>query len=381
MGALAREPDDTGSLKDDTGSLKEGPSDGPSNDGPSKDGPPNDGPSKYAPKRERRPEQNLSSAPPGFEAEPPWRRKGQPGAFTDDVAELDSQPGLTPDGVPKPPGPDKPVKIFGAKGRLVGVIALTAAGVAGYVWGSAPRETAPELSTSVGVAERATPAPAASPEHARAQTPLRRLTVDAVRQWEADEPVPLTITSTHAGSNVSVVIGGLAPGSALSVGTPTGPNAWRLAIKDLNRAVVRPPRGFVGVMNLTFELRLADATVVDRNSLQLQWSGTSVPASAAPSQPRLDAAEIALLVKRGEEFVADGNIGAARMTLQLAAEAGEPRAAFALAETYDPLVLEKLGTKGGITPDIALAQRWYEKAKALGSTVATERLQRLARLP
>jgi hypothetical protein len=294
---------------------------------------------------------------------------------------LGSQPAPASDRVPKPPAPDSPVRIFGAKGRLVGIIALTAAGAAGYMWNSAPRPTAPELPTSVGVAERAMPVPAASPEPAWAQTPLRRLTADAVRLWEADEPVPLTISSTDAGSNVSVVIGGLAPGSALSVGTPAGPNAWRLAIRDINRAVVRPPRGFVGVMNLTLELLLADDEVADRKSLQLQWSGKSVPASAVSSQRRLDAAEVALLMKKGAEFVADGNIGAARMMFQPAADAGEPMAAFALAETYDPLVLEKLGTKGGITSDIALAQRWYEKAKAFGSTVATERLQRLARLP
>jgi TPR repeat protein len=33
--------------------------------------------------------------------------------------------------------------------------------------------------------------------------------------------------------------------------------------------------------------------------------------------------------------------------------------------------------KGGITPDIALAQRWYEKAKELGSSAAPERIARL----
>jgi len=48
------------------------------------------------------------------------------------------------------------------------------------------------------------------------------------------------------------------------------------------------------------------------------------------------------------------------------------------ATDYDPVVLEKLGAKGGITPDIALAQRWYEKAKELGSPVAPERIARLA---
>jgi hypothetical protein len=44
-------------------------------------------------------------------------------------------------------------------------------------------------------------------------------------------------------------------------------------------------------------------------------------------------------------------------------------------------VLRRVKPKGGITPDVALAQTWYQKAKNLGSAVAPERLERLARLP
>ena len=72
------------------------------------------------------------------------------------------------------------------------------------------------------------------------------------------------------------------------------------------------------------------------------------------------------MMKGGTEFVANGNIAAARMMFRPAAEAGDPAAAFALAETYDPEVLAKLGAKGGITPDAALAARWYAKADELG---------------
>jgi TPR repeat protein len=93
--------------------------------------------------------------------------------------------------------------------------------------------------------------------------------------------------------------------------------------------------------------------------------------SVAPSPQHLDASEIASLVKRGAELMANGNIAAARQLFEPAAEAGDPAAANALAETYDPSVLEKLGAKA-ITPNIALARRWYERAKALGSTAAGE---------
>ena len=97
----------------------------------------------------------------------------------------------------------------------------------------------------------------------------------------------------------------------------------------------------------------------------------------APQQP--DAAQVAVMVKRGAEFMANGSIGAARVMFRPAAEAGDAKAAFALAETYDPFVLQRLGAKGGVASDIALARKWYEAAKSLGSAVAPDRLVRLAR--
>jgi TPR repeat protein len=88
-----------------------------------------------------------------------------------------------------------------------------------------------------------------------------------------------------------------------------------------------------------------------------------------------------MMMKSGADLMANGDISAARLMYQRAAEAGDAMAALALAETYDPLVLRRVNPKGGITPDVGLAQAWYEKAKDLGSAVAPERLERLARLP
>ena len=207
---------------------------------------------------------------------------------------------------------------------------------------------------------------------------VSELTVGTVRPQQADEAARLTVSAAHAGANGTVVIGGLAPGSALSAGRQEGPNTWRLAVEELAGTAITPPRGFVGTMALTIELHLADNTVADRKGLQLEWSGRS----AATSQTRQhDADEIALMMKSGAELMANGDISAARLMYQRAAEAGDATAALALAETYDPLVLRRVNPKGGITPDVALAQTWYQKAKNLGSAVALERLERLARLP
>ena len=382
-------------------------------------------------KNDTAPQRGASELP-----EPPWKRKNPRQAFAGDIAlaELRTRLPLTPDRLPDPPLPASSFPKFGRVGRLAGIIVVATVGVVGYRWGSAPSATQPQrhltlslnqaelapeqsvsaanLRTSNADAEPQSGRPAASDlalgttaeqvrgattrsptakaivpqpseqmsrdsgsEHAVSQL----LTVAATRLQQADEPARLTISTADAGAGVVAVIGGLAPGSALSAGTQAGPNTWRLSTEDFNNAVITPPSGFIGIMDLTVELRLADNTAVDRKKLQLEWSGQGAAASAKSRQ--LDANDIALMRKNGAEFMANGNIVAARMMFQPAAEAGDSAAAFALAETYDPLVLRKLGAKGGVTADVALAHSWYEKAKDLGSTVAPERLERLARLP
>jgi TPR repeat protein len=71
-----------------------------------------------------------------------------------------------------------------------------------------------------------------------------------------------------------------------------------------------------------------------------------------------------------------GDLASARLVLQRAAEAGDPRAALMLAGTYDPIVLEKLGIQG-IAADIILARSWYERATEFGSAEASRYLERL----
>jgi hypothetical protein len=107
-------------------------------------------------------------------------------------------------------------------------------------------------------------------------------------------------------------------------------------------------------------------------------------ASAAPtrSEPRgFDTRAIAAKMKIGVELMTYGEITKARVMFRHVAEAGDGAGAFALAETYDPLVLDGLRLRKAIMPDLALAHTWYERAKDLGSPDARDRILRLARLP
>ena len=80
---------------------------------------------------------------------------------------------------------------------------------------------------------------------------------------------------------------------------------------------------------------------------------------------------MAVMLKRGKDLIANGDIVAAQPVLQRAAEAGNADAALALATTYDPVVLRKLRVYG-VAPDAEKARNWYQQAKRLGSAAAPE---------
>ena len=233
-------------------------------------------------------------------------------------------------------------------------------------------------------------------------SPRARLAILRAPSGRVDDAIPLGVSLAGASGSASLLISGLPAGSTISTGRPLGAGNWRLPASELSNAAIRPPRGFVGAIDLTVELRLAGDTVADRQSLRLTWVGTpetaaaqmtgvaapvgtdstaprETPNSQATSAPlrRLDHEEITFLLTRGAELLAAGELGPARLALRRAAEAGDPNAAFALATTYDPILL---GARRviGVAPDIAMARDWYEKAKEFGSTDASSRLELLA---
>lgn len=87
--------------------------------------------------------------------------------------------------------------------------------------------------------------------------------------------------------------------------------------------------------------------------------------------------EIETLLKQGEGFVSVGDFASARLVYGRVWEANDVRGALALAATYDPIVLARIGAKGA-TPDVAKAREWYVKARDLGSPDAAPRLEALA---
>ena len=105
-------------------------------------------------------------------------------------------------------------------------------------------------------------------------------------------------------------------------------------------------------------------------------AAAAAPVAAEQPARRIDADELATLMTRAKALLASGDISAARLLLERAAEGQDAAAALMLAETYDPAVLGAQDIRN-ITPDPAIAHNWYQRAAQLGSTDAQRRLSQL----
>jgi BA14K-like protein len=109
--------------------------------------------------------------------------------------------------------------------------------------------------------------------------PIPRLVVDQTG-GSTGEPVPLGLTIQGRVGGAVVIITGLVPGMTLSTGNALGANVWQVPATDLANTWVGPPTDFVGMVDLIAELHLADATIVHRQPIQIEWV-TPSPAVAA----------------------------------------------------------------------------------------------------
>jgi hypothetical protein len=196
---------------------------------------------------------------------------------------------------------------------------------------------------------------------------------------QADDAAALGVTIDGAADGAQLVIGGYETGSLFSVGQPLSHNAWSIPVSQIKTATMMPPRGFMGSMDITVRLVLANGKLADQQTLHLEWQPPrpALRALVSSVSRKISASEVHALLARGNALEATGDLAGARLVFQRAAEAGNARAAFMLAETYDPIVLETL-RESGLASNIATARVWYAKAKDLGSDEAPERLERLA---
>jgi TPR repeat protein len=172
--------------------------------------------------------------------------------------------------------------------------------------------------------------------------------------------------------------------AALSEGHVIAPGSWAIALNALPNLKILLPAGVTGSADLVVSLVGLDGTVLAeaKSTLVVRSVGASaprtVPERREPSLTPQDRQRALGFVKRGEDLMASGNVEAARLFYERAADAGLAQGALALAATFDPEELARRQVVGGLRPDPAAAKRWYERARELGADEADEPLRRLS---
>jgi hypothetical protein len=186
------------------------------------------------------------------------------------------------------------------------------------------------------------------------------LVLQQVGSRPAGDTIPLGAKVVGRAVGLAMEISGLPKGMTISAGRPQGAGRWRILAADVDDAVISPPKGFGGAIDLTIELRLADDAIIDRGSLHCEWLSkptfTATPTGSAESP--LDPKKISLLVGHGQKLLSEGDLWTARVLWQRAADAGDVGAALALSATYDPIMLSILQAHGVVVDDI-LVRNWY----------------------
>jgi TPR repeat protein len=99
--------------------------------------------------------------------------------------------------------------------------------------------------------------------------------------------------------------------------------------------------------------------------------------SASAARPRLADEEVTLLLERAQRLIREQrDVTAARQFLIRAEQGGSARAAYQLAETFDPAMLDSWNIRG-VKPDVPRARILYGRALDGGVAEARARLDRL----
>jgi len=243
-----------------------------------------------------------------------------------------------------------------------------------------------------------------------------------------NEPLSLGVNVNSPGTSATVTIGGMPAGASLTVGRRMSTGEWRVPAQEIADVSIVPPADFVGVMNLTAELRGSDGAALVSSVVRLTWTSATpvgtvatlvgtvatpvgtveAPASAAavaagpaaaPTPPQqqsvtspgpppsaaraeppmreINPDEVAGFLRRAQELLVAGDVQAARLLLLRAAEAHDAGAALSLAKTFDPLLSKQFGAADP-EPDLAQARNWYQKAEEWGALEARRQLEALA---
>jgi hypothetical protein len=239
----------------------------------------------------------------------------------------------------------------------------------------------------------------------RAQAQQATLSVSARLTAEPGVRMPLGISvgplATLPRSSF-LRIRGLPPTASLSEGHAIAPGSWAIPIAAVDNLSVLMAPDAPARSDLVVTLVSVEGAVLAEARSTLTLAAAGLPGRAVQREPSAntgtlpnetrptisgsglrsgltpeDRQRATRLLQKGEEHLAEGNVSAARLMFERAADVGLAQAAMALAATFDATELARLSVRGGIQPDAKEARRWYERALQLGAADAEPRLRRL----
>ncbi len=202
-------------------------------------------------------------------------------------------------------------------------------------------------------------------------------------------------------NNSFVRLRGFPASVSLTEGHAIAPGSWAIPLFGLSTLKAIVPAGVSGRTEISISLVGPDGTTLAESRTALVIAAPPPPERIAPEPPQRQAAPLFApapakkapppapelpaeektraerMLAQGVRHLEQGNISAARMFFQRAAEAGLATAAVRMGATYDPAELTRVGALSGVAPDRGEARKWYERARDLGARDAEERLLRL----
>jgi hypothetical protein len=159
-----------------------------------------------------------------------------------------------------------------------------------------------------------------------------------------------------------------APQSSAADAAPT-PSEERMPAGGDRMAALPPAPASTGQMPV-LEPPLAGATsVVPPAPGEPGPETDSTAATSAPIVPPADAtlsaAEVSVLLTRGDKSFSSGDVASARLFYGRAANAGDGQAALRLGETFDPVFLDHAHLRSA-RGDLSAALSWYRRARDMG---------------
>lgn len=277
--------------------------------------------------------------------------------------------------VPGPSGlPSRPrSRRLGTVAAVLGIVmALGAFGIGGAQWSAAQRRDLPRIVVAPTiVAEPASQAP-------------------FVIQVGPPDALP---------SNSFLRLRGFPASVSLSEGHAIAPGSWAIPLFGLPSLKAIVPAGVSGRNEISISLVGVDGNTLAESKTALVIAAPPPPENVQPPPSERQAAPVApppptrralaapelsaeakgraeRMLAQGAKHLEQGNISAARMFFQRAAEAGLADGALRMGATYDPLELGRLESLG-VNADRNEARKWYEMARDLGALDASDRLGRL----